>query len=204
MHKQLLIFAFILAFLTGCATRQPITSADKQTVKAVVVNKDVPVPEKMYYLGQGGAAGMAFGLVGAVAVSMDQSKADAQHKALRSDELIKKIVMEEVTAKIRESGKMPLSETAAPGASTLNLSVLQYGFSVPTAFSSKVVPILMVKCELQDSTGRILWSATDRTMPLGNPVEAIDPTVIDADPAAREAAWRSAAKAVANSIVDHY
>ena len=39
--------------------------------------------------------------------------------------------------------------------------------------SSNLVPILYVKCEIRDAANRVLWSASDRTLTLGNPAEAL-------------------------------
>ena len=171
-----------------------------------MVDKAVAVPEKMYYLGPGGAFGMAFGAIGGAlsASSIEDSRSTFQKEAAEGEEAIKKIVSEETLAQMKASGKFPIVDTSSPEARTVHLSVLQYGFSIPHGFSSKLVPILYIKCEMKDSTGRVLWMGANRTLTLGNPVEGVDADIIRKDPAARISAWRAAAKALAKNIVDSY
>lgn len=175
-------------------------------VKTVVVNKIVSAPEKMDYLGPGGATGLAFGAIGGAlsASSIENSRADFQSKVGESDLAIRAIVLEEMLLRIRESGKFPLADDSTQDASTLNIAIVRYGFSIPHGFSSNLVPILRIKCELKNSAGRVLWSETSGTMPLGNPVESIAADIIQKNVSVRNAAWRGAAKALAKNIVESY
>jgi len=206
MNKLLIAFLASLTLLSGCATRQPISQADKVAVTAVVVNKTVSVPEKMYYLGPGGATGLMFGAIGGAlaAPGIESSRADFQSKIGESEVTIRTIVLEEMLSKFRESGKFPLAESSPQDATTLNISITQYGFSIPHGFSSSLVPILRITCELKNSSGRVLWSETSGTMPLGNPVESIPADIVQKNVSTRNAAWRGAAKAIAKNIVDSY
>jgi len=195
-----------LVVLSGCATTQSISQADKLAVKTVVVNKAVSVPDKMDYLGPGGATALMFGAIGGAlsAPSIENSRADFQSKVSNGGDAIRTIVLEEMLLRVRESGKFPLTEDNVQGTSTLNISIVRYGFSIPHGFSSNVVPILRITCELKDSAGRVLWSQTSGTMPLGNPVESISADIIQKDVSVRNATWRGAAKALAKNIVDSY
>ena len=206
MNKKFLICFVFISTLTGCVTTQSISSADKVNVRAVVVDKTVTTPEKMYYLGPGGAAGLVFGAIGGAlsASGIEDSRSSFQKEATGSEEAIRTIVAEELVARIRESGKFPVIDSVTPDAKTIHFSVVEYGFSIPHGFSSKLVPILYIKCEMKDASGRVLWTGADRTMPLGNPVEAVDAETIRKDSAARDSAWRAAAKALAKNIVDGY
>lgn len=183
-----------------------MSSIDKVLVKAVVVNKTINVPNKMYYLGPGSPTRFMFGAVGGAlsASGIEEDRAEFQKKEGGSEAVIRAIVMEEMLAKMRESGKFPLAENARQDVATLYISVIQYGFSIPNGFSSKVVPILRIKCELKNSVGRILWSDTEGTTPLGSPVEPVDVETIQQNAAVRDAAWRAAANKVVKNIVDSY
>lgn len=196
----------LLILLSGCATTQPIAISDRSNVTAVTVSKEVPVPAKMYYLGPGGATGLAFGAIGAAiaAPGIEKHRESFQEQIAASGVSIDRIVYEEALAQIRQSGKFPLRDETKPGDAIIYISVLNYGFSIPNGFSSRLVPMLGLRYEMRDASGRMLWSATERVMPLGNPVESVDAEVIKSNPAAREAAWRAAAKALAVKLVATY
>ena len=207
MFRRTIALIAVLFFLGGCASTQPITSSDRASVTSVTVNKTVPIPPTMYYLGPGGAWGLAFGVVGAIVsepARENAQKAFQSNAAASGTTTIDQIVYEEVMDSIRQSNKFPLKDDAAPGGATIQINVLQYGFSIPQGFSSKLVPILKIQCTLTDASGRVLWSATDQTMPLGNPVEGVPADEMRKDAAKREASWRAAAKALAAKIVATY
>lgn len=205
MLKKALALIAIPLVLLGCASTQPIAQADKTAVKAVVVSREVPVPAKMYYLGPGGASAFAFGAIGAAAAApgIEKDRAAFQEQAA-GGKGIDAIVLEEVLVQVRKSGKFPLVESPATGAATLHTAVLSYGFSIPHGFSQRLVPVLDIRCELREPSGRVIWSATQRVLPLGNPVDSIPAEDVQKSPAIREAAWREAARALAIKIVETY
>lgn len=201
-----LLLGWILLLVAGCASVQPISDADRKAVTAVFIGREVAKPPAIYYLGPGGAAGLMFGAIGGAlsASSIEESRKSFQAYAERNGISIEKIVYEEVAAAAKASGKLPLVDAPRAGASTLIVSVYQYGFSIPNGFSSKLVPILALRCELKDAAGKLVWSADDRLLTLGNPVEPAEPEAIRNDPKAMEASWRAAAKHLAASIVAQY
>jgi len=202
------IFAiWLVLVLGGCASTQPITTSDRASVTSVSVNRTIPVPPNMYYLGPGGTVGMMFGVIGALATEpirqQDRTAFQASTTSTQTT-TIDRIVYEEVLDSLRKSGKFPLKDEAEPGGAKIQVNVLMYGFSIPQGFSSKLVPILKLQCVMTDAAGRVLWSASNQTMPLGNPVEGVPADEIRNDPAKREASWRAAARALAAKIVATY
>jgi len=157
-------------------------------------------------MGPGGATGFMFGAVGALvsAPILGNIQAEFQQHVINSGISIEKIVLEEISAAIRQSGKFPLSEKKEAGSAVIKVSVVKYGFSIPTGFSSKLVPILAVRCEMTDASGKMIWSAQEHTRPLGNPVEPVAPEVLRDDPKVIEIAWRAAAKFIAAKMVGQY
>jgi hypothetical protein len=67
-----------------------------------------------------------------------------------------------------------------------------------------LVPVLYIRCELKDADGKLVWSASERVLPLGNPVEPLSPEAVRSDPKAMEAAWRGAARHIAAEIAKSY
>jgi hypothetical protein len=200
------LLSFVL-LLAGCATTQPISSADKQRVGTVYLNSTVPIPPNMYYLGPGSGPAFMFGAVGAIAAApaMESSRANFQKQtAAAGGATIDRIVLEEVRGRFAESGKFAFSDSQAGAAATLSVTITQYGFSIPNGFSSKLVPMLAFRCELKDAAGKALWSDSAMVLTLGNPVEAMDPDLIRNSPQAREEAWRGAARALAKKLAAAY
>jgi len=200
------VLVVLLSLLAGCASVQPISDANRKKVASVSIHPDVAKPPQMYYLGPGGSVGLMFGAIGGAlaAGSIEESRKSFQTYVEKHGISIEKIVREEVEAAVRKSGKMPLAEQPQPGGAQLIVSIQQYGFSIPNGFSSVLVPILYLRCELKDGSGALLWSASDRLMPLGNPVEGLPPEKLQNDPAAMEGAWRAAARYLAAELAKGY
>ena len=199
-----LAIAFFALLLVGCVAVQPISDAERRKVSSVVINEQLSKVPTIYYLG--GMGGLMFGAVGAAAgaQSMEDSRKSFQAFVEKSGISIDRIVLEEMTAAIQRSGKFPLAARPEPGGAAIDIFIAQYGFSIPHGFSSKLVPIVSIRCEMKDAAGKVIWSARDFTTTLGNPVEAVEPEAIRNDPKVMEAAWRAAAKHLAAAIVSGY
>ena len=201
-----LILVLLVVALYGCAELQPISDAERKKITSVAISDAVSKPPAMSYLGPGGSAGLMFGAIGGAiaASSIEESRKSFQQFVDRNGISIEKIVLEEVGAAVRRSGKFPVAGRPDPAAAVFNIAIFQYGFSIPHGFSSMLVPILGIRCELKDASGKLQWSASERVLPLGNPVEGSDPETIRNDPKAMEAAWRAAARHIAAAIVAAY
>jgi len=195
-----------VVLVAGCASTQSISDASRKQISSVTIDPRVSKPPALFYLGPGGATGLMFGAIGGAvaAPSIEESRKAFQAYVDRNGISIEKVVLEEVSAAIRQSGKFLLVAQPQPGGATIVVTIFQYGFSIPNGFSSKLVPIVGVRCEIKDTAGKVLWSAQERTHPLGNPVEPAEPEAILNDPKAMEAAWRAAAKYVASAIVEGF
>jgi hypothetical protein len=201
------IFLVSLAILVaGCAATQTVSDPNRKQVSSVTISGSVAKPPSMFYLGPGGASGLMFGAIGGAlaAQSIEDSRKTFQEHVDKNGISIEKIVLEEVSTAIRQSGKFRLADSPQNGGAVISVSIFQYGFSIPNGFSSRLVPIVGVRCEMKDASGRVLWSSQERTHPLGNPVEPIDPEVIRNDPKVLESSWRAAAKYVAAAIVNGF
>lgn len=193
----------LLANMTGCATTQQLSEQDKKRIEVVKLNDNVQRPKDMYYFGPGASIGFAFGAIGGAIAAGSQigpgqeMLAYAEQNGVR----IENIVVQEFGEVLRQSGKYKISDTAEANGATINLSVIQFGFSVPNGFSSKLVPVIAFKGEMVDASGNVIWRATDSLMPLGNPVDGVPADELRASPKAIEAAWRAAVNHIANNLV---
>ena len=199
-------FSFLLAFLfllSGCATTQNLSDEDRKKISAVRINSNVQKAPSMYYLGPGTSIFFAAGAVGgaaAYASSVEPAKV-LQDFAEKNGIFIEKIAFQEIDAALRQSGKLKVSDTGEANEAIINVMVYIYGFSVPHGFSSNLVPALAIRCEMVDATGKVIWSARDNVLPLGNPAAPMSLATMRENPSRIEDAWRIAAKRIAGNIV---
>jgi hypothetical protein len=196
----------MLLVLAGCGTTQHVSDPARKSIAAASVSREVAKPPEMFYLGPGNAPSLMFGAVGGAlgARGTANERQAFQTHIERSGISIEAIAREEVAEAARKSGKLAIVEPPAPGGATLVVSVFQYGFGVPNAFSSRVVPVVGIKCELLDGAGKLLWSASDRLLTLGNPVEPATPEELRDDPKRIEEKWRLALRHLATNLMSGF
>src|SRR5580704_4310752 len=162
-----IFFAALFVALAGCASTPPL-GADNGS-RPVRIDPAVATPAEMYYLGPsaGTAAGMLVGgLIGGAIVASANIEPGKELDQLAKDHgiYIDQIVKQEATAAFQQSGKLKLVDASGASDTILKIDVTQYGFTIPTGFSTDVVPIVAIKCTLTDSSGKVIWSANDRTL----------------------------------------
>ena len=199
MKRHALSVLGLFFLLVGCASTPQLSSEARAHFGAVRIDDAVDAPSELYYTSQGGV--LIGGLVGA---AIDISRGDDIELLARGNGIrIDRIVKEEAEKAFRQSGKLELTDAAGADVATLKISVTMYGFSVPTGFTSELVPLVAIKCTLLDASGKTIWKADQTTRPLGNPVPGRTSDEFKADPKLIEAAWRAAAQSVLADIVSH-
>ena len=202
------IFALlaVAAILAGCAASQKMTDADTAKFKTATIGETVAEKDKLFLLAPGGQnIGLMFGAIGGLAASgaiEDNQKAFAAYLE-KNNISIEKIVREEVEAALRASGKLAISPTASADAATIKIGIPQYGFGVTTLLSSSVVPVLWIKVDMVDASGRVLWSENERMLPsVASPMQSTTWKELADNPGKIEAEWRKASAYLAKKIVD--
>lgn len=205
MKRRLLLVVVFLTLLSGCASTPALDPALKQRLDVVSLNPTVDTPKDMYYLGPGSGFGMMFGAIGGL-ITAEANVSPGQRLqnfAVANGIHIDEIVKDEAAKAFRDSDKLNLTDSAGGNGSSLKITITMYGFSIPTGFSSDLVPILNIKCALYDANGKVVWSANDSTQPLGNPVDGRTPEEMRANPRLIEDMWRGAARSIMANIVKH-
>ena len=203
LHRtRFICWLAILFLLSACATTQKLSDEDRRKISVVRIDSNVRKAPAMYYLGPGASAFLAFGAIGGAALaatSLEPAKV-LQEFAEKNGIFIEKIAFQEIDAALRQSGKLKVSASGETSEATVNVLVYMYGFSVPHGFSSNLVPVVAIKCEMVDAAGKVIWSANDNVPILGGPVAPMSLEAMHEDPKRIEEAWRIAAKRIAGNI----
>jgi hypothetical protein len=183
LKYSILLVLITSIFLSGCASTQKLSTADRKKIEAVYINTNV---EKVMYYNFGPADNKIL-----------------ETFAEQNNIFIDKIVVEELNTALRQSGKIPVADSASQSSATLNISFIMYGFSKPDLISSTLVPIASIKCSMIDLSGKIIWSASDRVSSIrfSNPAEPMTLDEMKNNPKLIENAWRAATKKVVANIV---
>ena len=206
LKRRVMYVVSLFILLAGCASTPQLNSEARAHVGAVRIDAAIDTPSEMYYSSQASALGVSvFGAIGGgVGVAIDESRGGELDRLARDNGIhIDLIVREEAGTAFQQSGKLNLTDVKGADVATLKISITMYGFSVPTGFTSELVPIVGIKCTLVDSTGKTIWSANQSTHPLGNPVAGKTRDQFLADPKLIDASWRAATKSVMADIVSH-
>lgn len=198
------IFVFLGALLlAGCGTTSLVSDPARSGIASVTVNGLVAKPPQMFYLGPGDGGGLMFGAIGGALAAgpIERSRVSFQGFIEKHGIAIERLAQQEVEAAIRASGKLAIQPPDKAGQGRLSITITQYGFGVPHLLSAYVVPVVGLQCDVTDSSGKVVWSASERILTLGNPVEAIKPEEMRDNPKLIEAKWRAALKYLAENIV---
>lgn len=199
---RFLIFLITATLLAGCGTTSLVSDPARSKISSVSINGLVAKPPQMFYLGPGDGGGLMFGAIGGALAAgpIEKSRVSFQGFIERNNISIERIVQQEVEAAIRGAGKLSIQPPDKAGQGQLSIKIIQYGFGVPHLASSYVVPLVGIQCDVTDSSGKVVWSASERLSTLGNPIEPIKPEAMRDDPKLIEAKWRDAARYVAENI----
>lgn len=205
-QARYLAVALLALMLCGCAApTQRLTDEDRTKFKNAKVSGDVQKVPQSFLLAPGGAnLGLMFGAIGGAVTgaSLHDSQTAFDVFLEKNAVSIQKIVREEIEQALRESGKLAIADTADASAATIRISVQQYGFGVTHLLSSNVVPVLMIKCDMVDGGGRVLWSAGDRMLPsIASPMEPTTWEALRDNPRLIEEQWRKATRHLAKNIL---
>ncbi len=208
MQKLKLIAAMIVVtVLCGCASTQRLSDADRTRAKTVTLSADVKKGNLFLLAPSGANIGLMFGAIGGAAASGSIVDGQTAFEAfLKANALaIEPIVRDEFEKALRASGKVAIATPAQANAGlpVINLSVPQYGFGVTHLLSSNVVPVVQLKADMTDSSGKLLWSESERMLPsIASPMESTTWEQLRANPKLIEEDWRKAARYLAKKMVD--
>ncbi|MES2072978.1 MAG: hypothetical protein V4488_21680 [Pseudomonadota bacterium] len=206
MHKARLLAAIALTLIVcGCASTQKLSEVDRAKFKTARINQTVQKGQLFLLAPSGANVGLIFGAIGGAAAS--GSIADTQKSFTdfldKNSLSIEKIVREEFEKALKESGKLAIAGPEESSAPVINISVPQYGFGVTHLLSSNVVPVIQVKCDLVDSSAKLIWSENERMLPsIASPMQSTTWAQLHDDPKQIEEQWRKASRILVKKIID--
>lgn len=153
----------------------------------------------------GANIGLMFGAIGGAAASSTiESQQTAFGNFLQTNSVsIDAIVRDEFEKALRASGKMEISAADNATVPRLTISVPQYGFGVTHLLGSSVVPVMQIKGELTDSSGKVLWTESERMLPsIASPMDSTTWKQLHDNPKEIEQEWRKAASYLAKKIIN--
>jgi hypothetical protein len=204
LQKAALIAAALI--LGGCAATQKLSEQDRAKFKAASINTTVEKAPQSYLLAPSGAnAGLMFGAIGGLAASgsIEDSRKSFEAYLEKNSISIEKVVREEIEAALRASVKLAIVNPGDASAASIKIAVPQYGFGVTHLLGSKVVPVLWIKCDMVDASGKLLWSANERMLPsIASPMESTTWEELRDNPKGLEEQWRKASRYLAKKLVD--
>ncbi|PPD31136.1 MAG: hypothetical protein CTY19_14550 [Methylomonas sp.] len=203
MQSRHIVLIMLVIVFTGCASTQSLTTEHRQKIRSVKVNQSVNRTPNMFYLGpkMAGSAGF-LGVLGVlIANNPNKSESDlllgfAENNGIFVD----KIVYEEVSKAAQKVGKFEVIQGDDHDIATLNIGIYLYGFSVPHGFSSELVPMLGIECNLVDPSGQVLWLDRQQVLSLGNPSNSFSLKDIEDNPKLIDAMWRISAKTISEKL----
>lgn len=192
----------LLLLLSACATTQQLSDEDRKKISVVRINSNVQKAPVMYYLGPDAGPLFAFGAVGGAVIAATSAEPARvlQEFAEKNGIFIEKIAFQEIDDAMRRSGKLKVAASGEAAEATMNVIVYQYGFSIPNGFSSNLLPVVAIRCEMVDLAGKVIWSANDNVLTIRNPAPPMTLQAMRDDPKRIEDAWRRAAKHIAGRI----
>lgn len=208
---KLAVLVGTAAIAAGCATHSvQLSEQDRVRISTVRVSDAVQKPDRMFLMapsGGGKAALMVGAMFGAIGGAIGGAAAEESQNELRAvlekhSIAIEKIVREEVELALRAAGKVALADAGDTSAPVINIAVQQYGFAVSSPMSSDFWPVLTLKCELVDLSGKVLWRATERLMHWYE--GSVRPTSVDAirgSAKLMEDQWRKASRQLADKMI---
>jgi len=203
---KLVALVAVASIVCGCAATQKLSDEDRARVKSVQISRNVEKAPQVFLLAPSGAnIGLMFGPVGGLAAggAIHDSQTAFDAYLSKNSISVEKIVREEIEAVLRESGKLPIASAKDAGAPVIKIAVPQYGFGVTHLLADKVVPVLWIKCDMVDSSGKLLWSANERMLPsIASPMEPTTWEALRDNPKQIEEHWRKAARYLGKKILE--
>lgn len=188
----------ICFFLSACVSTITMTPEQAKSIKTIEVSQKVTPAKRMYYLDQKQIWARA--CIGAWAYAIPSyDEQNIKEAALKQKIQITEIVRNEFIKQLKQGSHFKLTNTGYSDA-TIYLEVRVYGLTIPTGFTSKLKPMLIVVGRLINHEGKVLWQDSESIRSFKN-LPDFDVSELLHDPHNLFIAWDAAAEVVSKKLV---
>jgi hypothetical protein len=176
-------------------------TADKQSIHTVSIDKNIFVPQNMYYMGANARGTLAIPLAGpSVALAVGAREAPAIQKFIKANGIrLDQIVRNQFIQQINQKTNLKVIDKGHADAQ-LVIMITGYGLSIPNGFHSELVPILGIKATLTRN-GQIVWIGQDYNSVLASGLLRYTWQQIQQNPQLLHQMWDSDAEKIIGRIV---
>ncbi len=203
MKRMMAVLAslFCITLFAACAGSVPMMAKNRVSIRSVVIDRQVTIPEVMFYRGPEFAL-EAFGVVGYVAGYNIKMRNEEKLKFLMEKKHIEvsQIVRDEFIAVVEARHVFP-SLVPDGGDATITLTIKTYGIAY--GLSSELKPILGVEGCMTGSGGSIIWKKYAYVTNMGDQTPSYTIGELVSDPERIRQAFQVSAQIVAADLVRH-
>ena len=203
MKRMMAVLAslFYIALLTACVGSVPMMAKNRVSIRSVVIDRQVALPEVMFYRGPEFAL-EAFGVVGYVAgYNIKMSNEEKIAVLLRKKQIdVSQIVRDEFIEVIKARQVFP-SLVPDGGDATITLTIKTYGLAY--GLSSELRPMLGVEGCMTASGSSVIWKKYAYVTNMGDRTPSYTIGELVADPERIRQAFQVSAQIVAADLVRH-
>lgn len=192
---------FCIALLAACAGSVSMTAKNRVSIRSVVIDRQVPLPEVMFYRGPEFTL-EAFGVPGSMAADKIKMRNEEKLSLLMRKEQIdvSQIVRDEFIAAIQARQVFP-SIVPDGGDATITLTIKTYGLAYGLA--SKLKPMLGVEGCMARPDGSIIWKKYAYVTNLSDETPSYTIGEFVTDPERIRQAFQVSAQIVAADLLRH-
>ena len=195
LFRSIVGVVLISVLVSACATRTPISMADKQAINTISIDNNIIFENQAYYLGQGMSL---FGMLGAVPAIME-GKNIAKY-AVNNHVYVNQIVRDQFIRQLSTT-KYKLADKDKADA-IMHIKIDLYGVICVHNLSSRMSPIMAIDAKLINKNGKLIWQSHDSVSGLTSNMPRHTTKEIKTDPKNLYDLWNAAAERIAKNIVN--
>jgi len=192
---------FCIALLAACVGSVPMMAKQGESIRSVVIDRQVTLPKVMFYRGPEFAL-EAFGVVGYVAgYNIKMTNEEKLAVLMRKEQIdVSQIVRDEFVAVVEARQVFP-SLVPDGGDATITLTIKTYGLAY--GLSSELKPILGVEGCMTGLGGSVIWKKYAYVTNLGDQTPSYSMSELVADPERIRQVFQVSAQIVAADLIRH-
>ncbi len=201
-----MLVAILVLMQMSCAASQHMRREDREAVRTVYMDRNVPLPDPSMQTHGKTTAGVMGGLVGSlIAYAVDKPKEKAMLEYIEKNNIkMDVLLVDAFTKEITTRGVFRIVQSPSEADATVKLEILSYGVAQgDNAFSSTYRAVLNAKATMVKPGGAVIWAkqVTDNANKSDPPEDTLE--ALYSNPEVMRARMASVAQTAAKAMVDH-